>query len=327
MMQRQRILVAIERGTNRPRAVAVARRIAKARGADVDVLHVLPQRTVDGDEWWEPWSVRGRDDGRVSLGSRIASMLRSDDSDGVRVRSVTLRGTPEHVIPAYSQIHQATLLVVPRDYGSGRFWHNGRVINELARRSPVPVLVLPKQQRRGQRQPGLRRILAPVDFSVASAVALRTVADLSRRHDARVTLVHALEGVPPHMVFSGSEAWAMARRLPARLDAVTKRLRAKAAVLGVDNVDTEVATGDAHRAILDIASRTGYDLVVMGIPHRSWLDRVMFGSTLRRVLRRATVPVLAVPVVAGKYTWPDDVGADRVSRSICAEPAADRVAA
>lgn len=322
MLKRQLILVAIDRATDLKRAIDVARAIAKARGGDVEVIHVVPHRAVHFD---------GRPDARTrefhgdSVTTRIASVLRSGAEDGVHVRSVTLRGTPEHVIPAYSQLQQATLLVVQRDYGSSRFWRNGRVVNDLARRSPTPVLVLPNRETPGQNGPGLRRILAPVDFSVASAVAVRTAGALSHRHGGRVTLVHALRDVPRQMVFSGSEAWEVVRRLPAQLDAVASRVRRKAASVGVNDVDTQVATGDADRAILEIADRTDADLIVMGIAHRSWLDRVLFGSTLRRVLRRATVPILVVPVVAGADRWPDEHGVDQISHSLAA--AVDHVAA
>ena len=102
------------------------------------------------------------------------------------------------------------------------------------------------------------------------------------------------------MVFSGSEAWEVVRRLRAQKQAVVERLRRKAAFFGARDVDTEVTTGVAEGAILE----SDADLIVMGIAYRSWLDRVLFGSTLRRVLRRATVPVLAIPVVAGAHTWP-----------------------
>ena len=72
------------------------------------------------------------------------------------------------------------------------------------------------------------------------------------------------------------------------------------------DVDTVVATGAAVGAILENARRSNPDLIVMGSPHRSWFDRVLFGSTLRRVLRRATVPVLVVPVVDGAQRWPNE---------------------
>ena len=313
MFKRQLVLVAIDHATDVERTMDVALSTAKAREADVHVIQVVPHRAVHVDDRLGPWAFEPHDDRGVDIGARLASILRSADHDGVRVQSVTLRGEPEHVIPAYAQLHQATILVVERDYGSSRFWRNARVVDEVARQSPIPLLVLPKRQRREREEPGLRRILTPVDFSIASAVALRTAVDLSRRHGARVTLLHALKDVPQHMVFSGSEAWEVVRRLPAQVEAVAERLRRKAAFFGADDVDTEVATGVADGAILEIATRSDADLVVMGIAHRSWLDRMLFGSTLRRVLRRATVPVLVVPVVAGAHTWPDEPVVEQIS--------------
>lgn len=146
---------------------------------------------------------------------------------------------------------------------------------------------------------GLRRILVPIDFSTASAVALRAAVALSRRHGARLTLLHSLSEWPRRMVVSGSAAWRLMRRLPAERYAVAERLRREAAFLEEADVDTEVATGVASDAILEAAERAEADLIVMGVAHRSWLDRLLSGSTSTRVLRRATVPVLVVPAVAG----------------------------
>ena len=83
----------------------------------------------------------------------------------------------------------------------------------------------------------------------------------------------------------------------------------------------------ADGAILAIAARSDADLVVMGIAHRSWLDRLLFGSTLRRVLRRATVPVLVVPVVAGAHKRPDEPVVEQTSSHVRTQSAVDRVAA
>ena len=258
------------------------------------------------DDRRDRMAVRASRRSRLAIGARLASMPRSADHDGVRVRRVTLRGEPAHVIPAYAQLHQASVLVVERDYGSSRFWRNGRVVDAMARRSPIPLLVLPKRPATEREESAPRRILTPVDFSVASAVALRTAVDLARRHGARLTLLQTLNDVPGHMIFSGSGAWEVIRRLPAHKKAAAERLRRKAALFGAHDVDTEVATGLADGAILEIARRSNPDLIVMGIAHRSWFERVLFGSTLRRVLRRATVPVLVVPVVAGAQPWPNE---------------------
>ena len=327
MFRRPLVLVAIDHGTDVERTMDVALSTAEAREADVHVIQVVAHRAAHVDDRVGPWTSGAHGNRGVNTEARLASILRSVEHDGARVRYVRLRGTPEQVIPAYAQLHQATALVVERDYGSPRFWRNGRVVDEMVRQSPVPLLVLPKRRNREREQPGLRRILTPIDFSIASAVALNTAVDLARRHGARITTVHALKDVPQHMVLSGSEAREVVRQMPARAEAVAERLRHKAAFFGANNVDTEVATGVADSAILDIARRRDADLIVMGIGHRSWLDRLLFGSTLRRVLRRATVPVLVVPVVAGAHTWPDEPVVEQITSRVRTDAAVDRGAA
>lgn len=143
----------------------------------------------------------------------------------------------------------------------------------------------------------------PVDSSIASAVALKTAVDLSTRDGAHLTLVHALRDVPRELVFGAGEAGELIRRLPERMTAIADALRRKAATAGAKHIETNVVTGLAHGAILDAADRNEADLIVMGVARRSWVDRMAFGSTLRRVLRRASVPVVVVPVTAGTQPW------------------------
>ena len=325
MSKRQLVLVAVDHATDMERTMDVALRVAEARDADVHAIHVVSHRAVPVDDRTGRSTLHPRGHRGAAPDGGPASI--STSADHVRVRSVTLRGKPGRVLPAYAQLHRATLVVVERDFGSSQFWRNGRVVDGFARLSPVPLLVLPRRLRHEREEPGLRRIVTAVDSSIASAVALRTALDLSRRHAARVTLVHAMKYGPQHMVFSGSEAWEAVRRLPGQVEAVAERLRRKAALLGADDVDAEVATGAAAGAIVEIATRSDAGLVVMGIAHRSWLDRLMFGSTVRSVLRRATVPVLVVPVYAGAQAWPNEPAVGQVSGRLWTEPVADRVAA
>ena len=146
-------------------------------------------------------------------------------------------------------------------------------------------------------------IVSAVDFTIASAVAVRTVLDLIRRTGARLTLVHVLKDAPHRMVFSGGEALRVTRNLESgRLlrsrNTFGERFRPMRGI----RVDARVTTGDPHRGILDIASEVKADLIVMGVPPRSRFDEVLFGSTLRNVLRRTKIPVLVLPVPAGAYT-------------------------
>lgn len=294
------VLVAIDHATVVERTLGVAASIAKGRGAEVHALHVISHSR--GRAMYRN-DQGGHDEAHIS--SRLVAIQHSAERDAVRVRTVALRGKPEYVIPAYGQLHDATVLVLERDYGSSPLWRNGRMVRELVRRSAMPLLVLPPSARTVEANHGVRlnRILAPIDFSIASAVAVKTAVGLARHHGSHLTLLHAMEDVPGHLVFSGSEAWRLMQRVPAQTRAMTDRLRRNAATLGATEVEVRVATGDADRAILDVTTQGDADLIVMGAAPRSWLNRTALGSTLDRVLRRSKVPVLIVPVLAGAHEW------------------------
>ena len=221
---------------------------------------------------------------------------------GIHVRTVAYRGDATEIIASYAQLTKARLLVIDKHYGTSRWRRNTRIVSTLSRAAPAPVLVLPPH-RRSQKNKSVSfgHIVSAVDFTVASAVAVRTVLDLIRRTGARLTLVHALKDAPHHMVFSGGEALRVTRNLRAQAAQVAEHLRRKIPANAGIRVDARVTTGDPHRGILDIASEVKADLIVMGVPPRSRFDEVLFGSTLRSVLRRAKIPVLVLPVLAGAY--------------------------
>jgi nucleotide-binding universal stress UspA family protein len=59
--------------------------------------------------------------------------------------------------------------------------------------------------------------------------------------------------------------------------------------------------GHPDEEILDFVADEGIDLIVMGTAGRSGFDRIRHaGSTTERVIRGATVSVLAVPPGEGK---------------------------
>jgi nucleotide-binding universal stress UspA family protein len=224
-------------------------------------------------------------------------------NEGVFLRIVTLSGTPERVIPAYAQLAAASLVVVGYHFGSSRLWRNTSVARRLSRLSPVPVLVVPAGADAAAQSPN--RIVAAVNLTVASAIGLRTAVELSTRHRAHLTVIHAME-LPEHMVFSGGEAWRLVQRLPADAELRSEVLKRTARAHGALSAEPVVATGEAPRLILDTVAAAAADLIVMGVAPRSWMDELVSGSTLRAVLRSTAVPVLVVPVVAGDYEWFDE---------------------
>ena len=314
MSSRSLILVLADGAPETERTVRYAVSLAKRRDADLHAIQVVPR---DG-AWW-PAPANG-----TSVRARLEALRPAAWQAGVSVRIVTLAGVPERAIPAYARLHGASLVVIGRHYGSSRLWRNGAVASRLSRSSPVPVLVAPA---RGDAPAPLSptHIVAAVDFTVASAIALRTAVRLSTQHGARLTLLHAMTP-PAHMMFSGGEAWRFTQHRRADAMALAERLKRRAAALGARDAEPVVVTGDASRGIAGIAAVAAADLIVMGVAPRGWLDEALSGSTLRAVLRRTAAPVLVLPVIGGAYGWIDEAGDDWERASVAADAAARRAA-
>jgi nucleotide-binding universal stress UspA family protein len=299
---RSLVIVPVDGSPETERTVEYAVSIARARAADLQAIQVVPR---DGGLWVAP-------ENETRLRARLRALRPSVERDGVRFHIVTLRGTPESVIAAYSQLNGVGLIVIGRNYGTSRLWRNSAVASRLSRSSPVPVLVVPPRIV-GAARASLKRIVAAVDFTVASAIALRTAVDLSKRHGADLTILHAMDA-PRRMVFSGGEAWRLVRRLPAEAKVLAERLKRKAIAFGSGDAEPVVVTGDAHHGIVETATETAADLIVMGVAPRTRIDEAISGSTLRGVLRRAKTPVLVLPVISGAHEWIEEVNQEDTVR-------------
>ena len=282
--------------------VSAAFALARNCGADVDLLEVV-RRGSSLRDLVADVRLGGRVTSRGDW-SRLEDAIDAAERGGIDVRVVAYRGDATKVISAYAQLTKARLLIIDKHYGTPRWRRNARIVSTLSRGAPAPVLVLPLGRRSEKTiSPSFGHIVSSVDFTVASAVAVRTVLDLIRRTGARLTLVHALKNAPDRVVLSGGAALRVARSLRGQAAQVAEHLRRKIPADVRIRVDARVTTGDPHRGILDVASEVKADLIVMGVPPRTRFDEVLFGSTLRNVLRRTRIPVLVLPVLAGAYKW------------------------
>ena len=288
-------------------ACAVA--LAKRRGADIDLLQVVRRRqpsVLISPDLMLPGqtSSPARRIEPPQSSSPPAGLIPPGTDDDVHVRHVTHQGDPSKAIAAYAQIATAAVIVIGKYYGSPRGRRRAGIAGSVGRSSPVPVLIVPPQEGNAALRIGpFTNIVSAIDFTVSSAVALRTAVDLAQTSGGRVTMVHALKNAPGRMAFSGSEASGAIDEAHAEAVKVAARLRSEIPAAAAGQVDSRVTTGDPHRGILDVAADVNADLIVMGVPPRGRIDELLFGSTLRDVLRLATSPVLVLPVVAGAHEW------------------------
>jgi nucleotide-binding universal stress UspA family protein len=294
--------------------------LAKRCGADVHILTIVSRRgpsLLDHGIEIPPGSgITAKRDW-----SRLDAPIHAAERGGTNVRTIAYRGDATKVVASYAQLTKARLLVIDQHYGSPRWRRTTRIVSTISRGAPAPVLVVPPR-RPAEKNKSLTflHIVSAVDLTVASAVAVRTVLDLIRRTGARLTLVHALTNAPNHTVFSGGEAVRVTRNLQMRASNLAKHLQRKVQAKTHIRVDARVTTGEPHHGILEIASEVKADLIVMAVPPRSRFDEVLFGSTLRNVVRRATIPVLVLPVTAGAYRRLEDT--DRVDIPVTPKTAA-----
>jgi nucleotide-binding universal stress UspA family protein len=140
-------------------------------------------------------------------------------------------------------------------------------------------------------------IICAVDFSPASDRAVRRALSLAQQSRGRVRLLHVLEGSPYESVYSGSRAFRLIAEYPARVERVRRELRSRVPsdALNWCEVDTEAVSGVPREAIVAMALARSADLIVIGVPPRTMLRRIVMGSTVAAVLRHARCAVLAVP--------------------------------
>jgi nucleotide-binding universal stress UspA family protein len=131
----------------------------------------------------------------------------------------------------------------------------------------------------------INKILVPIDGSKCSDEAVKYAAELSKRFEATITMMHVY--VPPETT----------REMPTSIlrdEAKQKLVRSKKILdkLGVE-CKCVFTTGQAAENILK-ESEKDYDLVVMGSRGMGFVKSFLLGSTTTRVAHHAKIPVMIV---------------------------------
>jgi len=142
----------------------------------------------------------------------------------------------------------------------------------------------------------MKRILVPTDFSAQAENALKVAAQLARRFDGEIFLLHMLE-LPLQLVdpVSGSGT----QNLP---EAIFFMKLAKKKFRELINepylkdiiVHDTVEFHQAFDGIMEVSKEHNCDLIVMGSHGSSGLKEVFIGSNTEKVVRNSTIPVLVI---------------------------------
>jgi nucleotide-binding universal stress UspA family protein len=181
----------------------------------------------------------------------------------------------------------------------------GSIAQQVLSLGRTPVLVLYPHKLEKQVKFDCINLLVPLDGDPEHEQGFHVALRLAQSCAASLHLVMA---VPTLSTLPGEQA-ATATLLPGATNAMLKINQElgqrylsdlSRAAIGTTTVITwEVRRGDPARAILKAARQAGSDMIVMGTHSKSNMDSFWSGSLTPKIVSRAHVPILLVPVGDG----------------------------
>jgi nucleotide-binding universal stress UspA family protein len=278
----ENILIALDGSELSHRIIPFVRRLLLDEPATLELV-----RVVSPEDLHDLTAAEARDLARGHL-ARVAGVLADL---GYRTRTTVLEGDPAQAILDWAVETRPSAIACSSHGRSGvERWIRGSVVERLLRASPFPLLVASAVgvgpcpwwgAEQGARElafeSAFKRILVPLDGSELANAVLPAVAEIARRHESEVVLLHvARPGT------SGKDAAAFEPAFAA-LEGVSARLR--------------FVQGKPAPAILDAAARELFDLIALST-HGEGRSPWPFGAVAEAVLRCSSSPIFVQPAIA-----------------------------
>lgn len=148
----------------------------------------------------------------------------------------------------------------------------------------------------------MKRILVPTDFSIYAENALKAAAQLAKKHNAEILLLHMLE-LPNQM----SDAISSGKSIPEVMFFIQKAKDTFTEIFDrpyLDGIEvTEfIQFEKAFDGILRFTKKNEVDLIVMGSHGASGVEEIFIGSNTEKIVRLSDVPVLVIKKDEGEFS-------------------------
>ncbi|WP_395065202.1 universal stress protein [Flavobacterium sp.] len=153
----------------------------------------------------------------------------------------------------------------------------------------------------------MKKILIPTDFSDHAEYALKVAAQIAKKNNGEIILLHMLE--LPHQ---GSDALGSGSDIPEIMFFKNAAIKKLEDLMDEDYLEgikvSEVVQFElAFDGILKISSLNNVDLIVMGSHGASGYKEMFIGSNAEKVVRNSDVPVLIIKKEEGEFKVNDFV--------------------
>lgn len=281
------ILATTDFSTRSHRALRKAGLLARAKSAELTVLHV-----VDEDQPADLIATDSREAERV-LAEQIKAMAELRD---VRCRPMVIKGNPFDGVLVTARLVGADLIVM----GAHRkqFLRDifiGTTIERVIRAGSYPVLMV-----NDEAAEPYRNAIAAVEAAEPSVNAVRAARSMGLVDEGGITFLHAFLPLGKRkMSVAGVNEASIDSYVAQERDTATEELTAFLAAneLGGLSPRLRVEEGEPFEVISKAVDEMSPDLLIIGTHGRTGLLKALLGSVTEAALRRLDIDILAVPPV------------------------------
>jgi nucleotide-binding universal stress UspA family protein len=268
-----------ERGAD---AVALASALARAQGAQLDLVYVVKKGV--------PHTDAGQDAGHVGAGEQAVldaqreglSLVPEDVSVEFHVRHA--ESFAAGLIEAAVEYHAGLIVVGAASSGLFKRHTVGSVANALLHASPVPVALAPRGYRRTE---AVTRLTLAVGQRIGADAAIDVAIAAAQRRGAPLRMVSLVE-----LDAEGDSGEVVNA---AHIHANTVLTEASHRLPDGHTVSVEVAHGRTIEECIDDLEWDDGEIMIVGSSRLAEKNKLFIGSTANKVLRALPVPMVVIP--------------------------------
>ena len=281
----RQIVAAVDFSDASAEALREADRMCRWNGSDLNVVHAIDSRLIDGLADRLPLNEKEMEDETVlRLGGFVRNTIESQEG---RCRLSVATGHPLQLLMQAVSGDLADLLVMGANGSDSLAEHIGVIASRCARKAPVDVLLL-RQQRRGN---PFSRVVACVDFSRHSERAVEQAARIAAHDGAELHLLHVCQSIGLFQELNYTNR--QKQRLEKLADTVSPGFKAKAHAFIHPN---------PSQGIVDFLLREHADLAVLGTRGRTVMRSLPMGTTAEKIISRSPCSVLSIKAHDDDFT-------------------------
>jgi nucleotide-binding universal stress UspA family protein len=167
-----------------------------------------------------------------------------------------------------------------------------------------------------QNQPTMKKILIPTDFSKYADQAIEAGAQIAKKNNAEIVLIHMLE-LPGQTndAITGETSIPAIMLFKKKADEILKSIKNRPYLKGIP-IKEVVQLDNAYNGITTYANNNDIDLIVMGSHGSSGFEEIFIGTNTEKVVRLSNIPVLIIKNEVGELDIKKIVFASDFSKEI-----------